>query len=167
MTKMAEKMFPTRNDLSESTRLEVVALLNASLADAIDLTLQTKQAHWNVKGPQFLQLHELFDKTYEAATDWVDLLAERAVQLGGVAEGTLRAVGKRTRLSEYPVDLAEGRAHLEKLSDSVAAFARSVREAIRTADRAGDDGTADLFTEISRGADERLWFLESHLQAER
>ena len=160
------RFHPTRNDLPEATRKEIVPLLNAHLADGIDLALQAKQAHWNVKGPHFLPLHELFDKLYDEASEWNDLVAERGVQLGGVAEGTLQAVAAKTRLSLYKVELTGGKDHLEALADAVARYARSTREAIDAAARAGDADTADLFTEISRASDKMLWFLESHLQGE-
>jgi len=156
-------MFKTKNDLSEATRTKVVELLNARLADAIDLQTQTKQAHWNVKGPNFIALHELFDKINEAVIDYVDDLAERAVQLGGVAEGTARMAAKRTSLSEYPSSAVDGPSHVEALSSSLATFGKSVRKAIEASNEFGDLDTADLFTEISRGIDKWLWFVESHL----
>jgi starvation-inducible DNA-binding protein len=157
-------MFKTKNDLAESVRAKMIELLNARLADAIDLQTQIKQAHWNVKGPNFIPLHELFDKINEAAGDYVDDIAERAVQLGGVAEGTARMVAKRSSLSEYPANTLDGRGHVEALSSVRAAFGKSVRKAIDDSD---DLVTADLFTEISRGIDKWLWFVEAHLQAER
>ena len=160
-------MFNTKNDLSEAVRAKAIALLNARLADAIDLQTQTKQAHWNVKGPSFIALHELFDKVNEDVEDYVDDLAERAVQLGGVAEGTARMAAKRSSLSEYPTNTLDGRSHVEALSTVLAAFGKSARKAINDADDIGDLDTADLFTEISRGVDKWLWFVEAHLQAER
>src|SRR5437764_14036032 len=102
-------MFKTKNDIPEATRVKVVELLNARLADCIDLQTQTKQAHWNVKGPHFIGLHELFDKISAGVEDYADGLAERAVQLGGVAEGTARAVAKRSSLAEYPAKVVDGR----------------------------------------------------------
>src|SRR3977135_1798866 len=104
-------MYPTKNDLPEAMRREMVDLCNARLADAIDLQTQTKQAHWNVKGPHFIALHELFDKVNADVEDYVDLIAERAVQLGGVVEGTARAVAKRSTLAEYPLKGGTGRQH--------------------------------------------------------
>jgi starvation-inducible DNA-binding protein len=160
-------MFNTKNDLSEAVRAKAIALLNARLADAIDLQTQTKQAHWNVKGPSFIALHELFDKVNEDVEDYVDDLAERAVQLGGVAEGTARMAAKRSSLSEYPTNTLDGRSHVEALSTVLAAFGKSARKAINDANDIGDLDTADLFTEISRGVDKWLWFVEAHLQAER
>jgi starvation-inducible DNA-binding protein len=160
-------MFKTKNDLSEATRVKVVELLNARLADCTDLQTQTKQAHWNVKGPNFIALHELFDKVNEEVEDYVDEIAERAVQLGGVAEGTARMVARRSSLPEYPASAADGRSHVEALSSALAAFGKAARKAINEADELGDLDTADVFTEVSRGIDKWLWFVEAHLQAER
>jgi starvation-inducible DNA-binding protein len=117
-----------------------------------------------VKGPHFLPLHELFDKLYDEASEWNDLVAERGVQLGGTAEGTLQIVSTKTRLNPYKVELTSGKDHLEALTDALATYGRSTREAIEGANRAGDADTADLFTEISRASDKMLWFLESHLR---
>jgi starvation-inducible DNA-binding protein len=160
-------MFKTKSDLSEATRVKAVELLNARLADCIDLQTQTKQAHWNVKGPNFIALHELFDKVNEAVEDYVDEIAERAVQLGGLAEGTARMAAKRSALTEYPAHTVDGRSHVEALSSALAAFGKSARKAIDQANEFNDLDTADLFTEVSRGIDKWLWFVEAHLQAER
>ena len=160
-------MFQTKNDLAEGVRIKVVQLLNERLADCIDLQTQTKQAHWNVKGPNFIALHELFDKINEEVEDYVDLIAERAVQLGGVAEGTARMVAKRSSLAEYPANAVDGRSHVEALSSALAAFGAAARGAIGRANELGDLDTADLFTEVSRGIDKWLWFVEAHLQGER
>ena len=159
-------MFKTKNDLSEGVRIQAVQLLNERLADCIDLQTQTKQAHWNVKGPNFIALHELFDKINEAVEDYVDEIAERAVQLGGVAEGTARMVARRSSLAEYPAAV-DGRSHVEALSSALAAFGQSARKAIGEANQLGDLDTADIFTEVSRGIDKWLWFVEAHVQAER
>ena len=160
-------MFKTKNDLPESARVKVIELLNARLADCKDLQTQTKQAHWNVKGPHFIGLHELFDKINEEIDEYVDEIAERAVQLGGVAEGTARVVAKRSSLPEYPLNIADGRAHVDALSSALAAFGKLARKAIDESNDLGDLDTADLFTEVSRGIDKWLWFVEAHLQAER
>jgi starvation-inducible DNA-binding protein len=160
-------MYPTKNDLPAASRTKVIDLLNARLADAIDLQTQTKQAHWNVKGPSFIALHELFDKVNEDVEEYVDDLAERAVQLGGVAEGTARTIAKRSSLPEYPANLANGKDHVEALSTVLAAFGKTIRAAIDTSDELRDKDTADLFTGISRGVDKWLWFVESHLHADR
>jgi starvation-inducible DNA-binding protein len=160
-------MHRTRIDLSAKARTRLIGLLNARLADAIDLQLQAKQAHWNVKGPGFIALHELFDKLAGEIDGYVDEIAERIAALGGVAEGTLQAVAGRSKLVAYPLDSVEGRAHVDALAASYARFAKSVRKAIDEAGKAGDAGTSDLFTGISRGVDKGLWLLEAHLQADR
>lgn len=160
-------MFKTKNDLPEASRSKVIDLLNARLADCIDLQTQCKQAHWNVKGPHFIGLHKLFDEVNEDVEEYIDELAERAVQLGGVAEGTARIVAKRSTLSEYPANIADGRSHVDALSTALAAFGKEVRKAIDTADELRDKDTADLFTAVSRGIDKWTWFVEAHLQAER
>ena len=160
-------MFKTKNGLSEATRVKAVELLIARLADCIDLQTQTKHAHWNVKGPNFIALHELFDKINEDAEGNVDDIAERIVQLGGVAEGTVRTAARRSSLSEYPPNTVDGRSHVEVLSNVLAAFGKSVRKAIADANDFGDADTADLFTEISCSIDKWLWFVEAHQQADR
>lgn len=160
-------MNPTKNDLPTSRRASLAELLNESLADLIDLQLQAKQAHWNVKGPQFIALHELFDSVGEEAADFVDTVAERVVALGGTAEGTVLFVGKRSRLAPYPPNISSGRDHVEALSGALATIAKSVRAAIDRAVELGDADTADLFTGVSRAVDKRLWFVEAHLQGDR
>ena len=159
-------MYPTRNDLPATVRQQMVELCNARLADAIDLQTQTKQAHWNVKGPHFISLHELFDKVNQDVEDYVDLIAERAVQLGGAVEGTARSVARRSALPEYPLKGGTGWQHVEALSSALAAFGKLIRSAIETSDRAGDEDTNDIFIEISRGVDKWLWMVEAHLEPE-
>lgn len=157
-------MHPTRNDMPESQRKKVAELLNANLALAIDLQLQTKQAHWNVKGPNFIGLHKLFDELAEEVAEFVDEIAERITALAGVAEGTSQVVVKRTSLPEYPLDIVHWKDHIEALSNSFAAFGKSVRAGIDRADEMRDKDTSDLFTSISREIDKSLWFLEAHVQ---
>ena len=157
----------TRIDVPPGARDRLVPLLNASLADLIDLFNQTKHAHWNVKGPSFIALHELFDKLGEELEEYIDEIAERAVALGGVAEGTTNVVIERTQLAKYPAQISEGLAHVDALANAYATFGKSVREAIDEAAKAGDADTSDLFTGVSRGIDKSLWFLEAHRQAER
>src|SRR5256886_12083753 len=135
------KMYETENDISQKRRSELNALMNQRLADAIDLQTQIKQAHWNVKGPHFIALHELFDKVNEEVEDYVDLIAERAVQLGGAVEGTARSVAKRSTLAEYPLKTATGRQHVDALSSALAAFGNVIRSAIRERHRTGDGDT--------------------------
>ena len=156
-------MFTTRNDISRSNRKKVVALLNARLADATDLYSQVKQAHWNVKGPHFIGLHELFDDVAEVVEKYIDELAERAVQLGGSANGTIRMAAKASSLPEYPA-AANWETHVNAVADRLAAFGKSVRAAVDEAEESRDKDTADLFTEVSRDIDKSLWMVEAHVQ---
>ena len=157
----------TRNDLPETTRAKIAELLNARLADALDLQTQMKQAHWNVKGPNFIALHELFDKITEEVEEYVDDLAERVVQLGGTANGTARQTAKATTLPEYPLNITNGRDHVVAVATALAHFGKVARAAIDAAGELKDADTADLLTGISRGVDKSLWFVEAHTQAER
>ncbi len=160
-------MYETENDIPEQRRSELNVLMNQRLADAVDLQMQMKQAHWNVKGPHFIGLHELFDQIDEAVEGYVDLVAERIVQLGGIAEGTARVAAERSRLEEYPLDIADGHAHVEAVSKALSTFGREVRKTIDEADELQDADTADMFTEISRDIDKWLWFVEAHSQASK
>lgn len=162
---MAELPYETSNDLPESVRAQVIDLLNQRLADAIDLQTQTKQAHWNVKGPHFIALHQLFDEIHGAVEDYVDLLAERVVQLGGVAAGTARIVAERSELPEYPHAIAGGAEHVNALASALAEFGGPLRRAIKETGDWGDQNSADICTEISRGVDKWLWFVEAHVQS--
>jgi len=159
------KLYETENDISLPRRTELNILMNQRLASAVDLQLQMKQAHWNVKGPSFIALHELFDKVDEAVEDYVDMIAERIVQLGGIAEGTVRVAAARTRLTEYPLAIADGMAHVEAVARALSTFGQEARTTINEATELDDADTADLFTEVSRGIDKWLWFVEAHSQA--
>ncbi len=160
----ATAAYPTKNDLPEAGRREAVALLNQRLADCIDLQTQSKQAHWNVKGPSFIALHKLFDEINAAVAEYADLLAERVVQLGGIAEGTVGVVAERSTLVDYPIGLSTGAEHVAALSDALAMFGRTVRVGIEEMNELEDAGSADILTEISRGVDKWLWFVEAHQQ---
>jgi starvation-inducible DNA-binding protein len=159
------RLYPTKNDLPERARTEAIELLNQRLADCIDLQTQCKQAHWNVKGPTFIGLHKLFDEINEAVEDYVDLIAERVVQLGGIAEGTARIVGQRSTLIDYPLALSTGAEHVAALSDGLSQFGRTARVGIEEMGDLGDADSADILTEVSRGLDKWLWFVEAHQQA--
>jgi starvation-inducible DNA-binding protein len=161
----AAKMYKTENDISQDRRSELNALMNQRLASAVDLQMQMKQAHWNVKGPNFIGLHELFDKVDEAVEDYVDKIAERIVQLGGIAEGTVRVAASRSRLPEYPLAIADGMAHVGAVVRALSTFGHDARTTIDEANALDDADTADLFTEVSRGVDKWLWFVEAHSQA--
>jgi starvation-inducible DNA-binding protein len=158
-------MHRTKNDLPEKVRTQVAALLQERLADCIDLETQAKQAHWNVKGPSFIALHELFDKLHAGVAEYVDLIAERIVQLGGTADGLAPSMVKRSSLPHYPRDTVDGMDHVRALSAVLAAFGQAARKDIEDLDGWGDAGSADIMTEVSRGTDKYLWLLEAHTQA--
>jgi starvation-inducible DNA-binding protein len=157
-------MYKTKIDLSEKTRRNVIVILNERLSDAIDLQSQVKQAHWNVKGPHFIALHELFDKISDAMLEQIDEIAERITSLGGTAEGTVAVATRRSKLKNYPLSITSGRDHLLYLSTQLSVYGKSVRGAIEATAELGDADTADLFTQLSREIDKYLWFLEAHLQ---
>jgi starvation-inducible DNA-binding protein len=157
-------MHNTNNNLQSNAKSTSIELLNARLADAIDLALITKQAHWNLKGLSFIGVHEMLDGFRDQIDEWSDSMAERAVQLGGTALGTSQVVAKSTSLAPYPTGIYAVADHLKALVEHYAKVANNVRAAIDQADEAGDADTADLFTEVSRGLDKQLWFLEAHLQ---
>lgn len=161
------RSFRTLIDIPAGLRTAMSALLNRQLADVTDLTTQAKFAHWNVKGLDFIQLHELFDDVAEHLEDHTDLIAERITALGGFARGTARLAAAESSLPEFPQDLTEGRDYVAALAERLAQFGAGVRRAIDESTGAGDQGTADLLTEISRSVDKDLWFLEAHLQSER
>ena len=153
---------PTRNSLSEPVRAQVTTLLVARMVDAIDMVLMAKQAHWNVKGPQFRALHQQFDEVHDAARAAMDLIAERAIMLGAQVHGTIRAAARHSSLDEYPLDISDGQAHVVALGDRLSQFGRLIRDAIDQADDMGDADTADMFTEISRAIDMQTWMVETH-----
>ncbi len=152
----------TRNN--QNAKAVSIELLQARLADAIDVALITKQAHWNLKGPQFIGVHLMLDKFRDEQDEYVDEMAERITQLGGTARGTVQEVGKKTALEPYPVNIYQVSDHIHALIDRYATFANAIRANIDEVDEAGDPDTADLFTEVSRGIDKQLWFLEAHTQ---
>jgi starvation-inducible DNA-binding protein len=160
-------MHDTRIDLPARTRAKIIEALNARLAEAIDLGAQAKHAHWNVKGPNFIALHELFDKVAESVEEHIDELAERITALGGTAHGTIAAVVRASSLPAYPQDLADGMKHVDALATALAHFGKKIRKCIDEAGKHGDADTADLYTGISRETDKYLWFLEAHLQSAR
>jgi starvation-inducible DNA-binding protein len=163
---MKLKLTHTRNSLPEKTRIEITALLQERLTESIDLMMQAKQAHWNVKGHNFIALHELFDKVYSDTGSYVDLIAERIVQLGGIAQGTVRVAAKKSSLPEYPLDITSGKKHVAELAHAIAFYGELIRKSIATSTQLKDADTADIFTQVSRGSDMNLWFVEAHEQSE-
>lgn len=158
-----QKLYSTRIDLPENVRVKTIEILNQTLAATLDLKTQTKQAHWNVKGINFYQLHELFDEIATELEEYVDMVAERVTALGGTAMGTARIAANSSILPEYNLDAVTGVEHVTALADHFGIYAQHVREAIARTDEIGDADTADLYTEISRTIDKRLWFLEAHI----
>ena len=156
----------TRIDIPSKARTQLIDMLNDNLGRTFDLFSQVKQAHWNVKGHQFYQLHLLFDEIATELYEFTDELAERVTALGGTAMGTVRMAAYATDLEEYPSDILDGMDHVAALADRFAPYCQVIRESIDKATELSDADTADLFTEISRTVDKRLWFLEAHLQAE-
>ncbi|MEO6013412.1 MAG: DNA starvation/stationary phase protection protein Dps [Devosia sp.] len=150
--------------IESNTKTAMIALLNARLADAIDLAMITKQAHWNLKGPTFIAVHEFLDEVREEIDEHVDIIGERVAQLDGVAMGTIQTVAKATKLPAYPTDIRKVEDHLKALVERYAAASKSTRESIDEADEAGDADTTDIFTAYSRALDKNLWFLKSHLE---
>src|ERR1700733_6863685 len=163
----SEPMYATRIDLPDKLRSKLEQLLNSRLADALDLESASKQAHWNVKGPNFIALHQLFDQLHGNIEQHVDTIAERITALGGRAHGTVQAAAGASSLAPYPLNLSDGVEHLEALSERLADFGRKVRAAIDASAQLGDADTADLFTGVSRDADKYLWLLEAHLHGGR
>ena len=155
-------MHQTHNTLNLLVREQSINVLNRHLAAAIDLQAQLKQAHWNVRGPGFLAIHELFDTIAGLAADDADLLAERCAALGGTAEGTIQVAVENSYLLRYPLAIADTEKHIFAVSAALAAFGQSVRDAALELTKNGDADTADLLTQISRGVDRQLWFVESH-----
>ncbi|MBD0270806.1 MAG: DNA starvation/stationary phase protection protein Dps [Acetobacteraceae bacterium] len=156
----------TRNDVPSNAKKASIEILQGCLVDSVDLYNATRQAHWNVKGPHFGELHRLFEEFYNALHTSSDDLAERVVQLGGTANGTTQVLAKDTRLKPYPTDLYAGMEHVKALADRYAQVAKTLREGIDQTDEAGDADTADLLTEQSRAMDKMLWMLEAHLPAD-
>ena len=158
-------MHNTKIDIPKPKREKIVTILNQSLADAADLKSQAKQAHWNVKGMNFIALHELFDQVATELDTHVDDIAERITTLGGTAMGTVRLAAKNSTLPEYPHEITDGTAHVDALSAALADFGKKARKNIDETDELGDADTTDLFTGVSRGVDKLLWFVEAHIQS--
>jgi starvation-inducible DNA-binding protein len=163
-TATATRLFPTRIDLPADVRERIVGMLNRQLATVTDLYTQTKQAHWNVKGHDFWQLHKLFDELAGGLTEFIDETAERVTALGGVAKGTARMCAANSRLDEFPDGTLDGMEVVRVMADRYATAGKEARQGIAQADEHGDADTADLLTTVSRYLDKSLYFLESHLQ---
>lgn len=156
------KMLPTRNTLPQTTRATVTEVLNQVLADLFDLYSQTKQAHWNVRGPLFFSLHKLFDELAALVEGGIDPLAERITALGGVARGTVRQAAETSALAEYPANLESDLAHVDALAERFAIVGAGVRKGIEATAALEDAGSSDLLTGLSQELDKGLWLLEAH-----
>ena len=151
--------------LNQDARAEVVDLLNANLVNTISLTLAVKQAHWNLKGPGFIGVHELLDDVAERLREAADTMAERAVILGGHAKGTVEFAAEKATLDPYPLEESDTDAHVKALKARFMELGHALREAIEVAEKAGDEDTADLFTEVSRTVDKDAWFIGANEKA--
>jgi len=160
-------MYATGIDLSETKRVQLIERCNACLAEAVDLQLHCKHAHWNVKGPNFIALHQLFDQINESVEDYIDLIAERAVQLGGIANSTAHVVTTWAHMPEKDTRSVSERDYVHSLSEALASFGEIARNAVSKSNEHGDAASADIFTEISRGVDKWLWMVGAHLQLQR
>ncbi|MEO0966149.1 MAG: DNA starvation/stationary phase protection protein Dps [Planctomycetota bacterium] len=158
------KLRPTHHTLDAAIREKSVDQLQAVLYDILDATAFVKQAHWNVKGSNFIAFHQLLDQVYTMLADHSDTVAEQIVILGGQAIGTTRAVAAASRLDAYPTDVTDLDKHVDLLADRLARFGGSLRDAIEATANAGDADTADLFTQVSRDVDKHVWFIEAHHQ---
>ena len=164
---MFQPLHRSKIDLSDDVRAVMIGLLNARLADAVDLSTQMKQAHWNVKGPNFIALHELFDRIHDAVMGHVDEFAERITTLGGTAAGTAAVAAKGSILPAYPLDVHAGGDHIDAVATALGEFGMNVGRAIERAGDIGDADTEDLFVEVSRDIDKQLWLVEAHVRADR
>lgn len=161
---LTKQIFETSIDIESGIRQQMIETLNAQLADTFDMVSLIKQAHWNVKGAQFIALHQLYDQIAQGLLDYVDMIAERATALGGTALGTVRMASASSRLVDYPAELVQDMATVRFLADQMANLAATTRAAADQAEMLRDMGTNDLFIEIVRDLDKWLWFLEAHLQ---
>lgn len=166
MDRNSQVMFATHNALPENVRKKVALALDVTLAASIDLWTHAKHAHWNVKGVHFISLHKLFDEVASKSQVYIDMIAERIAQLGGIAEGTLDAVSRKSPLPKYPINITDGEEHTHALASSLGAFGRHLKNKMEEFDELKDYDTVDILTEASRGIDELLWFVEAHVQTQ-
>lgn len=157
------KLRKTRHPLDKQSRGKSVDLLNDFLVLAIDLRLQVKQAHWNVRGPYFISLHELFDRLAGELDAITDELAERAIALGGRAFGSANRIAKKTDLDDLPKKTSDGLEFVALLADRYAALSECAGMAIDRTQEIDDEVTTDLFIKTAQGLDQALWFLEATL----
>lgn len=150
--------------LADNARKTSISELNGRLADGLALSLAIKQAHWNIKGMNFIAVHELLDTVNNNLRAHLDIFAEQVQTLDGVAQGTVEVVARTSTLQEYPTDLTRSEDHIREICARLRAHGEKLRAAIASTDEAGDANTSDIFTAASRTADKDLWFMESHLE---
>ena len=158
------KLDTTRIDIDHNKRAKTVALLNQLLADASDMTMRTKHAHWNVKGPHFIGLHKYFDELYDVLGKHVDEIAERTAALGGFVKGRLSDAAGASRLPAFSDDTQDGLDVVRAVADALGQFSNAVRDGIDETEDLDDKVTSDMLTGISGDLDKHLWFLEAHLR---
>ncbi len=162
MTKKTVQSRPTKLEFNEPVRLESIRILNGHLVDFLNLALITKQAHWNMRGPNFIAVHEMLDPFNEKLLEYADTFAERVVQMGGTAYGTPEIIVSETSFDEYPLDISSVDEHLRELLTRYAMTANNVRADIDAG--LADAATIDILTTAVEDLDKYVWFMESHLQ---
>ncbi len=154
-------MFKTTSTLPEASRITLGQTLNARLQDGLDLHSQVKMAHWNVRGPQFLTLHPLFETLATELLLQTDTLAERAVTLGVPADATARTVAAQSRLAEYPRDVVRDVDHLRAIASRVDTWVAGLRQSRGVAEELKDTDTVDLLTGMVSSWEKHAWFLSA------
>ncbi|WP_271783823.1 DNA starvation/stationary phase protection protein Dps [Aquimarina algiphila] len=162
--KKVEVIKENHSSINLINKEQLIKILNQQLADTIDLNSQVKQAHWNVKGSNFYTLHQMFDEFASETLEFIDIIAERITALGGVAEGGVVTVSRKTRLESSLGNFQVEESVVKELSLKYQQLSSSTREAINFSEDLRDAATADLFTEVVRGLDKTLWMLEAHIQ---
>lgn len=151
----------TANDTPAKQKKDTVKILNHLLAEFLDLALITKQAHWNLRGPAFIAVHEMLDPFNDKLLDYADTIAERIVQLGAVPYGTAQMIVHGSELAEYPTNIVTIEDHLEEVHDRYAIVANTVRKIVE--EQLADQGTLNFLTDASNDLDKYLWFIEAHM----
>ncbi len=161
---MKNMLHKTKISIPEKKRIELIKMLNKSLASTSDLSIQMKHAHWNIKGKEFIALHKLFDEIAEEVENQVDVIAERVTSLGGTALGTVQEIVKNTNLRTFPIDIFDLEKIITHLSHNFAILGELARDHMDASEKLDDMATNDVYIDLARMLDKNLWFLEAHLQ---
>lgn len=153
----------TLNELPAPTRSEVTGMLSRLLVETLDVALCARHAHWNVRGPDFLLLHDLMDHIGTELDDQADRLAKRIRALGGTVRGTAHTIATESSFKPYPVEVAEGQDHLEALALRLGLLSAEARLSIYECSGGLDPVTADVLVRVNSAIDDVLWSVESHL----